>query len=73
LRKLEIAAGRSDTDALQREAQLLGVAADQLSSPNVGACARRIEQAAARGDFEQLRQNLEALRREFHSLEALAT
>ena len=73
LRKLEIAAGRSDTAALQLEAQLLGAAADHLASSSVGACARRIEQAAAHGDLEQVRQNLDALRREFHSLEALAT
>jgi signal transduction histidine kinase/DNA-binding response OmpR family regulator len=73
LKRLETAVGRSDTGALQQEAKLMGAAADQLASSNLGLCARRIEQAAARGDFEQVRQDLEALRRELQSLETLAT
>jgi protein-histidine pros-kinase len=71
LEKLEIAAGSADTSTLEQEAKMIGAAAQQLASPGLGDCARRIEEAAARGDFDQVRQDLETLKQEFRSLEAL--
>ena len=50
---------------------MIGVAARQLASDSLGECARRIEQAAGRGDFARVKQDLETLRREFRSLETL--
>jgi CheY-like chemotaxis protein/HPt (histidine-containing phosphotransfer) domain-containing protein len=71
LEKLELAAGSADRGTLQEEAKMIGAAAEQLASHGLGECARRIEDAAQRGDFAQVRQDLETLRREFRSLEAL--
>jgi CheY-like chemotaxis protein/HPt (histidine-containing phosphotransfer) domain-containing protein len=71
LEKLETAAGSSDIGTLEQEAKMIGAAAQQLASSSLGECARRIEQAAARGDFAQVKVDLETLKREFRSLETL--
>ena len=71
LEKLETAAGTADISTLAQEAKMIGAAAQQLASPSLGECARRIEEAAGRGDFDQVRRDLETLKREFRSLEAL--
>ena len=73
LDKLETAAGHADRATLEQEAKMIGAAAAQFASPSLGECARRIEQAAASGDFDQVRRDLEQLKREFQSLEALTT
>ena len=73
LEKLENAAGHADTGTLEAEAKMIGAAAQQLASQGLGECAHRIEAAAARGDFEQVRLDLETLRREIRSLEAMTT
>ena len=73
LQKIETAARQADPATVAREAKTIGAAAEQLASRGLGACARRIEDAAARGDFEQVRQDVQSLRREIQSLEALAT
>ena len=52
---------------------MIGSAAAQLASKDLGECARRIEQAAARGDFLQVKVDLETLRREIRALETLTT
>jgi HPt (histidine-containing phosphotransfer) domain-containing protein len=73
LEKLETAAGHADSGTLEQEAKMIGAAAQQLASQGLGECAYRIEQAAAKGDFQQVRLDLETLRREIRSLEALTT
>ena len=71
LTKLEHAAGIADTGTLRQEAKMIGAAADQLASRGLGECARRIEQAAARGDFDQIKMDLATLRQEIRSLETM--
>jgi signal transduction histidine kinase/CheY-like chemotaxis protein/HPt (histidine-containing phosphotransfer) domain-containing protein len=71
LQKLENAAGIADSGTLKQEAKMIGAAADQLASRGLGDCARRIEQAASRGDFEQVKVDLATLRQEIRSLETL--
>jgi len=73
LEKLETAAGQADIETLEQEAKMIGAAAKQLASNGLGECARRIEQAAARGDFTQVKRDLETLRQEIRSLETLTT
>ncbi|MBZ5601521.1 MAG: response regulator [Acidobacteriia bacterium] len=73
LDKIEAAAGKADPGTVAEEAKMIGAAAEQLASKELGECARRIEAAATRGDFEQVRQDVETLRREIRSLEALTT
>jgi signal transduction histidine kinase/CheY-like chemotaxis protein/HPt (histidine-containing phosphotransfer) domain-containing protein len=70
---IEAAASRGDLDLLHREVKKISVAADQLSSRNLRDCTRRIEQAAARGDFTQAQRDLVALRAAVRSLDALTT
>jgi len=73
LEKLETAADLSDTETVEREAKMIGAAAKQLASSGLGECARRLEQAAARGDFGQVKRDLQTLRQEIRSLDALTT
>jgi CheY-like chemotaxis protein/HPt (histidine-containing phosphotransfer) domain-containing protein len=73
LEKLELAAVRSDTHTLADEAKMISAAAKQLASQGLGECAQRIEFAASRGDFEQVKVDLAMLRQEIRSLEALTT
>jgi two-component system, sensor histidine kinase len=73
LERIEAAAGRSDVATLQREVRKITVAADQLASVTLRDCARRVQQSAAAGDFNQVTQDLVALRAAVHSLEALTT
>lgn len=71
LERLETAAHQADGDALAAEAKNIAAAAEQLTSRGLAECAQRIEQAAARGDFGSVKQDLQALRREILLLEAL--
>jgi two-component system sensor histidine kinase/response regulator len=71
MEKLENAAARADSGTLAEEAKMISAAAEQLASRGLGECAERIEQAASKGDFEQVKADLETLRREIRSLEAL--
>jgi signal transduction histidine kinase/DNA-binding response OmpR family regulator len=71
LEKLEAAAGTEDVGTLEQEVKMIGAAAEQLSSQGLSECARRIEEAASRRDFTQVKTDLEALRREIQSLEVL--
>ena len=73
LSRLEVAAGSADSDTLAQEAKMIGAAAQQLSSHGLGECARRIEEAASKRDFDQVHQDLAALRREIQSLETIAS
>jgi two-component system sensor histidine kinase/response regulator len=73
LDRIEAAAGRADVATLQREVRKISVAADQLASAKLRECARRVQQAAAGGDFAQVNRDLVALRDAVHSLEALTT
>jgi signal transduction histidine kinase/CheY-like chemotaxis protein/HPt (histidine-containing phosphotransfer) domain-containing protein len=73
LDRIETAAGRSDFATLDREVRKISVAADQLASTSLRDCARRIEEAAASGDFLQVQRDLEALRGAVRSLDALTT
>ena len=72
LERLETAAHQADGDALAAEAKNIAAAAEQLTSRGLAECAQRIEQAAARGDFGSVKQDLQSLRREIFLLEALA-
>jgi hypothetical protein len=49
------------------------VAADQLASTSLRDAARRVQQAAASGDFGQVKRDLGALRAAVRSLDALTT
>ena len=69
LEKLETAAGIEDVGTLEQEVKMIGAAAEQLSSRSLGECARRIEEAASRHDFTQVKVDLETLRQEIRSLE----
>jgi two-component system sensor histidine kinase/response regulator len=71
LDRIEAAASRGDLDLLHREVKKISVAADQLASTSLRDCTRRIEQAAARGDFTQAKLDLVALRAAVRSLDAL--
>ena len=73
LEKLQAACERGDAATLGEEAKWIGATAGHLASGNLGQCAQSIEQAASRGDFVTVKQDLEALRREIESLEALTT
>jgi two-component system, sensor histidine kinase len=73
LERLQTAADQSDGDALAAEAKNIAAAAEQLTSRGLAECAQRIEQAAAGGDFDSVRQDLETLKQEIRSLEALTT
>jgi DNA-binding response OmpR family regulator len=73
LEKLETAAARGDAETLAEEAKRIGAAAEHIASTSLGQCARSIGDAAARGDFGAVKADVEALRREIHSLETLTT
>jgi two-component system, sensor histidine kinase len=73
LKRLETAAARGDAGTLAEEAKMVGAAAQQIASASLGRCAQNIEDAAARGDFGSVKQDIEALRKEIQSLEALTT
>jgi CheY-like chemotaxis protein/HPt (histidine-containing phosphotransfer) domain-containing protein len=73
LEKLETAAARGDAETLAEEAKRIGAAAEHIASTNLSHCARSIADAAARGDFGAVKADVEALRREIRSLEALTT
>ena len=73
LEKLEMAAARGDAATLAEEAKRIGAAAEHIASTSLGQLARSIGDAAARGDFGAVKADVEALRREIRSLEALTT
>ena len=73
MEKLETAAARGDAETLVAEAQRIGAAAEHVASTSLGRLARSIGDAAARGDFGAVKADVEALRREIRSLEALTT
>jgi CheY-like chemotaxis protein/HPt (histidine-containing phosphotransfer) domain-containing protein len=73
LAKLEAAATCGDAETLAAEARRIGTAAEHIASTSLGQCARSIGDAAARGDFGAVKVDVEALRREIRSLEALTT
>ncbi len=71
LERLENAAVGADAATLAGEAKMIEAAARQLDSGSMGECARRIERAAARRDFEGARRELGVLRHEIEALESL--
>ena len=71
LEKLETAAARGDAETLAQEARRIGAAAEHIASANLGQLARSIGDAAARGDFGTVKAEVDGLRREIQSLEAL--
>ncbi len=71
LEKIESAALESNPAAVQEEAKMIGAAAEQLASRGLSDCVRSIEEAASRGDFAQVRKDVQSLRNEIRSLEAL--
>jgi signal transduction histidine kinase/CheY-like chemotaxis protein len=73
LQRLETAADQADADTLAGEAKNIAAAAEQLTCRGLTECAQRIEQAAARRDFNGVKEDLETLRREIFLLEALTT
>jgi signal transduction histidine kinase/CheY-like chemotaxis protein len=73
LRKIESAADRGDAATLTEEAKMIAAAAQQIASRGLGDCARNIEAAAAAGDFSAVLRDVEVLREEIRSLEALTT
>jgi HPt (histidine-containing phosphotransfer) domain-containing protein len=73
LEKLETAAARGDAATLAEEAKRIGAAAEHIASANLSQLARSIEGAAAQGDFGAVKAELDALRREIQSLEALTS
>jgi signal transduction histidine kinase/DNA-binding response OmpR family regulator len=73
LDRLETAAGSADIETLEQEAKMIAAAAQQLASTELGECARRIEDAASRRDFVQVKKDLATLRQEIQSLETLTT
>jgi signal transduction histidine kinase/CheY-like chemotaxis protein/HPt (histidine-containing phosphotransfer) domain-containing protein len=73
LDRIESAAARADGPTLQREVRKISVAADQLASAELRDCARRVQQAAASGDFTQVNRDLVGLRAAVQTLEALTT
>jgi len=68
LDRLAMAAVHADTGTLEREARMIGAAAQQLGSNGLGECAKRIEQNASKGEFDQVKMDLATLRQEIHSL-----
>ena len=52
---------------------MIRAAAAQIASGSLGECAESIERAAARRDFDQVKLDLETLRLEIRSIEALTT
>ena len=73
LEKLETAAALGDVNTLAEEAKRISAAAEHIASTSLGQCARSINDAALRGDFGAVKADVEALRREIRSLEALTT
>jgi signal transduction histidine kinase/CheY-like chemotaxis protein/HPt (histidine-containing phosphotransfer) domain-containing protein len=73
LDRLALAAVHADTGTLEREARMIGAAAQQLGSNGLGECAKRIEQNASKGEFDQVKMDLATLRQEIQSLETMAT
>jgi signal transduction histidine kinase/CheY-like chemotaxis protein/HPt (histidine-containing phosphotransfer) domain-containing protein len=73
LDRIESAASRADIAMLDREVRKISVAADQLASTELRDCARRVEKAAASGDFSQVQRELVDLRDAVRSLDALTT
>jgi len=71
LEKLATAAAHGDAETLANEAKRIGAAAEHIAATSLGQCARSIGDAAARGDFGAVKADVEALRREIRSLEAL--
>jgi HPt (histidine-containing phosphotransfer) domain-containing protein len=71
--RLQTAAGRADSGTVEQEARMIGAAAQQLASQGLGDCAKRIEEAASKGDFDQVKMDLATLRQEIQSLETLTT
>ena len=54
------------------ETKMIEAAAQQLDSASLTKCARELEMAAARGDFDGVRRQVGQLRQEIQSLEELA-
>lgn len=73
LEKLETAAARGDAATLVAEASRIGAAAEHIASANLSQLARSIGDAAGRGDFQAVKADVETLRQEIRSLEALTT
>ena len=73
LEKLERAAARGDAETLAEEARRIGLAAEHIASTSLGQLARSIGDAASNRDFGTVKADVEALRREIKSLEALTT
>ena len=73
LQKLETAAAHGDAQTLSEEAKRIGAAAEHMASASLRQLARSIGDAAAQGDFGAVKADVEALRREIRSLEALTT
>jgi signal transduction histidine kinase/CheY-like chemotaxis protein/HPt (histidine-containing phosphotransfer) domain-containing protein len=71
LDRLEAAASHADSGTLAKEAKMISAAAKQFASNGLGACAKRIEESASKGDFAQVKADLATLRHEIQSLEAL--
>jgi len=72
LDRLEAAAEVSDAAKLAVEARKIASAAEQLTSPELGACAHRLELAASSGDFAAAKKDLDRLRDEIRALEMFA-
>jgi two-component system sensor histidine kinase/response regulator len=73
LDRIDAAASRADVLTLQSEVKKISVAADQLASVSLRDSARRVQQAAASGDFGQVKRDLVSLRAAVRSLDALTT
>ena len=71
LERLEIAKADADAFTLAAEARKIAAAAEQLSSRGLGECAQRIERAARSGDLHNIAGEIETLRHEIRSLEAI--
>ena len=73
LQRLETAAASADAQTLSEEAKRIGAAAEHIASTSLRQLAQSIGEAAAQGDFGAVKADVEALRREIQSLEALTT
>ena len=71
LERLDAAQADADASTLAAEARKIAAAAEQLSSRALGECAQRIERAAQTGDFLHIAHEIEILRHEIRSLEAI--